>query len=444
MTRMKESDTDDSAGSNRRRFLKAIGALGVVGLAGCGGDGDGETSTPTATTEDGGDGTDTAMETSTPTATATPTPQPPEIPDPANALLSFGEESRQASAGEAVTIEGTVTNNYLFTVMDVEVSLAGPTDDWGISTEDETMVGTLESRDSADITWEVTVPDSADGDAELTATVSYATEVDDASVDVSTVVSVIPPAPEVTAPITDGLAGQMDASKLSETDSLGLWQAVDADGRSGVLTQSDGEAQPSVVTDGSPTGESVARFEGGSDFMTTSGPLTDATSGVTMIAGFRLGDETLPRQVLMFNGSDSSGTGYGVIINSETREAPYEGHIDLLYGGVNWWYSQTTIQDDAFHVVTLIIPGDSPGSPQLFIDGTEITSEFDTQFESQPPAEPSGQYGIGQDQVTVDVNPYIDGDIGEELVYERALSQEEREQVESYLTDKWAGSGSGE
>jgi hypothetical protein len=40
------------AGADRRAFLRGIGALGVAGLAGCGGDGDG---TPAGTTEPTGE-----------------------------------------------------------------------------------------------------------------------------------------------------------------------------------------------------------------------------------------------------------------------------------------------------------------------------------------------------------------------------------------------------
>jgi hypothetical protein len=54
---MNKHDTTDDDPGNRRRFLKLLGALGVTGLAGCGGDG---TDTPTDTDAGGnGNGTDT-------------------------------------------------------------------------------------------------------------------------------------------------------------------------------------------------------------------------------------------------------------------------------------------------------------------------------------------------------------------------------------------------
>jgi hypothetical protein len=131
--------------------------------------------------------------------------------------------------------------------------------------------------------------------------------------------------------------------------------------------------------------------------------------------------------VLAYNGSDTADTGYGIIINSETRDLdPYEGRVDVLYGGVNWWYSDTTVADDEIHTATLMIPEDDPGSPRLFVDGEEVTDEFDTQQETGPPGEPDTQFGIGDVAVDVHTDPWLKGDIGEELVYDRALSQEER------------------
>jgi hypothetical protein len=87
-------DTND-----RRRFLKVLGALGVTGLAGCGGDGDGDSTTdlgdttepmettepmtttqlPGTTTTDGGTPTYTATDTATGTSTPTMTDREPQF-----------------------------------------------------------------------------------------------------------------------------------------------------------------------------------------------------------------------------------------------------------------------------------------------------------------------------------------------------------------------------
>ena len=90
-----DQDGDESRGrTNRRRFLVGVGTLGVVGLAGCGGDstGDGDGAPDTGTTDDMGttdpgettvpttDDTGTATDTATPTPTPVPM-EPPGLPE---------------------------------------------------------------------------------------------------------------------------------------------------------------------------------------------------------------------------------------------------------------------------------------------------------------------------------------------------------------------------
>lgn len=469
---MTQSDAGDASASTgatgRRRFLQTIGAVGVIGVAGCGGDdtdtdggngnGNGNGTTTDGTTADGttADGTTTGGNgngngtTDTETQTDTGTESPNTFPDPPSGLLSFEPENPQAYAGETLTIEGSVQNSYLFEIQNVEVTLGTPNDDWEITSDASVSFDAIASGEARDASWELAVPESTE-DVELTATVSYESTDDEATAEVTAMVSVRSPPPDVTVDVTDGLVAQMDASQLSETDGLDAWQAVNTEGVAGVLTQSDEAARPSVVADASPTGESVTRFEGDGDFMSTDAPLTTATSGVTVIVGFRIDDETIPRQVLAYNGSDASGNGYGIILNSEQRQnaddfEEYQGHVDLLYGGVNWWFSGTTIQDDAIHVATMIIPEETPTEPRLFIDGQEVTSEFDTQGSPDTAVTPTDQYGIGQDVTTssVSVGSHMDGDVGEELVYDRALSEDDREAVEGYLLEKWTGSDSGQ
>jgi hypothetical protein len=95
----------DAGNYNRRTFMALLSALGVTGLAGCGGDGDGNgngngdtpTDTPTDTTTSG-NGNGNGTPTSTPTATATRTATPPiegvtplSYSRPGDANVVFGE-----------------------------------------------------------------------------------------------------------------------------------------------------------------------------------------------------------------------------------------------------------------------------------------------------------------------------------------------------------------
>jgi hypothetical protein len=128
-----DSSDDGEGRASRRAFLRGVGALGVVGLAGCGGDGDGNTTTPTdtATPTDSATGTGTATDTTTttppgttaasatptdagtPTDTATPPTVPPEERPPSmtpagtvgsppgDATVLFGEGVDDLSKWEA-------------------------------------------------------------------------------------------------------------------------------------------------------------------------------------------------------------------------------------------------------------------------------------------------------------------------------------------------------
>jgi len=199
-----EGDYTGSDATKRRRFLKAVGVLGVTGLAGCGGDGDStdtatDTEMPadtTTTTTTADTPTDTTTTTTTTTTTAdTPTDTPTDTPaqplgDPPEPLLSLGGAS--ASPGETATVSGTLENPYLFVVQNVTVNLSGPSG-WDISATGETSFDTIESQSEQSVSWEITVPDDASGANDLTATVEYESTSDAASVEVTSSVSVYTP-----------------------------------------------------------------------------------------------------------------------------------------------------------------------------------------------------------------------------------------------------------
>jgi len=460
-----ERDIPDSERdrTNRRRFLAAIGGLGVVGLAGCSADGGTDTPTETATPTDTQadttvpdttatntttvpDGTasptDTRPTDTAPTETATATPSCGEGfgDDPAT-LLSLAGGNTAITAGESVTITGEILNSYLFTLDTIEVTLDAP-DGWSVSAAGETSFEDVVSQGTRTVEWEVTAPDSGEtASVDLTADVSYTRyERCDTGAEASTTTSLFFIAGDISSPVSEGLLAQFDATQLSGDGPVSSW--ADASGESGAtLSQSDANAQPTLQTDAAPTGNAMVRFEADSDFMSTDEPLTTATGDVTMSAAFRINDEANGRQVVMYNGSDTDGNGYGMIVNQE-GEMPLDGTIHVLYGGVSWWYSETNLDDDAVHVATMVIPA-SGEPPALYVDGEDLTPLSTGPGGGGTPGAPTSQFGIGQDEATVDTNPYIDGDIGEELVYEQALSESQRIQLEAYLENRWVSGDGG-
>jgi len=185
---------------NRRWFMKSLGALSVVGLAGCGGDGgDGDTPTDTATATETTEapptttteaptttttteaptttttaGTPTDTVTPTDTETPTPTEAPCTLPGEPAPLLSFDNvsDATLSLSPNAETITGSVTNPYLFGIQNVEVTLNPPTDDWSVSEATKTF-GSLDQQSTQDVEWSVSVPSVAGEEFELTADVTY-------------------------------------------------------------------------------------------------------------------------------------------------------------------------------------------------------------------------------------------------------------------------------
>jgi basic membrane protein A len=181
--------TDDTT-STRRNVLRSLGVVGLVGLAGCSGGGDENgTETPGEPTETPGEPTDTEKQGDTPepTDTITDTADAQPIPESPSQLLTFSEERFKASSNQTVTLTGSIANSYLFPLRNIDVSLDGPSG-WDVQPAGDVSFETLEVSGSKDVSWEVTLPESAESETQLTATVSYATNTDEATTEVTTTV----------------------------------------------------------------------------------------------------------------------------------------------------------------------------------------------------------------------------------------------------------------
>lgn len=188
--------------TNRRRFLAVLGALGITAAAGCGGDGndtdtgDAETPTDIGTDDDGAPATPTATEPATEMATETRTSTERSTPTESGAtlgenpagLLSFGQETLEPADG-SITLTGEMVNPYLHGIQNGSVELDVP-DGWEVTDESGTKFDALGSQASQTAEWNVSVPEDASGDYDLTATVAYGTSADEAEVTVEHTVSI--------------------------------------------------------------------------------------------------------------------------------------------------------------------------------------------------------------------------------------------------------------
>jgi hypothetical protein len=179
-----QKDTNESTrrgNAGRRQFLTIIGAMGVAGLAGCGGDDDGTpTDTDTGGNGNGGmTGTDTQTETGTPTETATPTETPSQdFPSSPPTVVTFSGGG-SVSSGGTTTLTASVKNPYLYPIQSVQLSLEAPNADWTVKATGDTDLGTIETSARKEVSWEITAPEGADGEFTLSGSVSYASETDE-------------------------------------------------------------------------------------------------------------------------------------------------------------------------------------------------------------------------------------------------------------------------
>ena len=167
-----ESDPASGDPTNRRRFLTALCALGSPGLAGCGADDGDGTDTPTDQETDAGT-------TTTATPTATPTDEPGcRVPDPPESIVSFDgvRDGAVVVSPTSETVTATFSNPYLGTTLENgSVELDVPDGDWTIEPASGTEFDVLDTNESQEITWNVSVPERSE-EFDVTVTETYSCE----------------------------------------------------------------------------------------------------------------------------------------------------------------------------------------------------------------------------------------------------------------------------
>ena len=197
-----------------------------------------------------------------------------------------------------------------------------------------------------------------------------------------------------------GLNGWFDASQLGLTDGAGVTTWPDLSGQGRHLI-----AGTPVYTEDVLNGLPVVRFDGIDDVL-----YTGATANVQHI--------------------------FVVAMHRSAVFPDYDG----LVGGVSWliltgnsgtttWYPYE-LANTAYHFDgVLVAAGDwpAPMNSQFAVMSVARVTPWPIDFQ------------VGQDRNITGRN--WDGDVAEVVVYDRALSETERQQVEGYLHDKWLGAG---
>ena len=209
-------------------------------------------------------------------------------------------------------------------------------------------------------------------------------------------------------PVTDGLVLDLDATKLdlNDNDPVATWP--DSSGAGNDATQETASKQFTYVVDGI-NGKASVRGDGTEKDMT--GPAS-LTQPFTAFFVSRLDSESV-----LFDRDGSGDRGLYVISQWNTDRV-------RLYAGKGIETGAGVISAAAHLIATESNGADS----KIWVDGVQ---------EALGDAGLLGlsRYTLGNDVRTY--NKYLDGDIAQVAIYDRALTTQEREDVEAHLTSKW-------
>lgn len=218
--------------------------------------------------------------------------------------------------------------------------------------------------------------------------------------------------------ITDGLVLHLDSERGITASGSSVTGWDDLSGRSNDFTSIHG-TDPQLVTDG-VNGRDYLQF-GGSAGLSTGGstaglPTGDADRTVFFVARYR---DTQSRNVGFAWGTPSTNQAFGLIVDSggDLTVLDEDSDFDSRYRGLlQGWLVQSAVY--------------TAGSGTHHLNGVTI-DEFTTTF-----ATGSTRAVVG---VELDESGNSMLDVAAVLVYDRALSTEEHEQVENYLESRYLG-----
>jgi prepilin-type N-terminal cleavage/methylation domain-containing protein len=200
-----------------------------------------------------------------------------------------------------------------------------------------------------------------------------------------------------------------------------------------------------AISSGSPTYElgslndlPTMRFNGGQHFTVSDGELMgsltifivmrfdadtpNCISVISSVDGWSEAAEHLGSTHLILN-CGGSGTNINYAVNV----------IDL---GGDSGYTNTNIEvnDGEFHLINII--EDLEALKYLYVDGGNLFSESRTVVDKKLAHYTIGAWNHGDEVVTID--RFLQGNIAEIIIFNRDLNTQEREDVERYLSNKWA------
>jgi PKD repeat protein len=199
---------------------------------------------------------------------------------------------------------------------------------------------------------------------------------------------------------------------------------ADQSGAGNNVSQSTDSKKPSLVTaafDGKP----AVRFAGPDQMLQSSGlVLTGNTSFTTFTVASPTSVVPNVYQFLWWNGAASSTAGYGCYIHSTDLK------LKCAWGPDTYWMTDSTsaLAGKWYKMSTRYTPGNYQG----WLNGLFLT----TKTYALSNFNGGGFFSVGNMGPSPAQGFY--GDIGEILIYNRALTDTERANVESYILSKWS------
>lgn len=153
-------------------------------------------------------------------------------------------------------------------------------------------------------------------------------------------------------------------------------------------------------------------------FVETSTPVTTAITNVSMCAWFRTNNYTQAGQMIIHNGSDNAGNGYGFALNNESTTS---GQIQILYSTIAWYNTGSFVTDAGWHFGVFTI--NNTGIQRYYHDGSLIYTGGGGTRNT-----PTLHTDIGRNDYIVghpSTARYFNGYIDEVRFYNRQISQPE-------------------
>jgi hypothetical protein len=231
---------------------------------------------------------------------------------------------------------------------------------------------------------------------------------------------------------------ESDAGITYDSDGVSLW--ADQSGTDNHAVQTDADLRPAFVAHGLGS-KPVLRFDGADDYLAiqnlryeASGAITD----ITVCALVRSDSDDL--QIIASFDSDEY---WRLALNDDAAENLNIGwDTRASAGGPHVLQSPASYTDGNWHLVCGWFSAGASPDKQIFVDGEQVASanahggnalgRGTTRF---------GFIGVGSEADVFDgvksPTSFLRGDVAEILIYHRALSDDERRQLERYFVDRY-------